>query len=83
MAGIAGPGYKWLEWLDMAGFTKKLLEMAGMARYGWRLLDIAGHGLKWNWLNTVLVILGVWEFGGNSKWVRHNQVSWSSLIAPR
>ena len=61
MAGIAGPGYKWLEWLDMAGFTKKLLEMAkkwlelaGIAGYGWKWLDIAGHGLI-----TVLVILGV------------------------
>ena len=69
MAAIAGPGYKWLE-------------LAAIAGYGWKWLDIAGYGLKWNCLITVLVILGVWEFGGNSKWVRHNQVSWSSLIAP-
>ena len=61
---MAGHGQKWLEWLDMAGSTQKLQEMARNCRNGWMWLEMAGtagHGLKLDGLMTVLEIWGVWN----------------------
>ena len=52
-------------------------------------MELAGHGWKWlemGWPYNSFGNLGIRGFGdlkigdwGNSNWVRHNQVSWSSL----
>ena len=38
---------KWLEWLDMVGNGRTLLEVAGMACNGWKCLEMVGNGYKW------------------------------------
>ena len=49
----------------MAEIGKKWLGMTGTAGYGWKWLEIARHGLKWDGLITVedLESMGYEHFG--------------------
>ena len=39
----------------------KQKQITGMAGYGWKWLEITGHGFEWNGRITVLGIWGVWD----------------------
>ena len=58
---MAGNNQKWLEIA-----TKKRTLIAG---YGWKWLEMAGKGLKWNGLITVFWIQGVWDVKNEGFWI--------------
>ena len=51
MAGMAGNGWKWMEWLEMNGIAGKGLKQLKVAGNEWKWMEMTGNCWKfWQWL---------------------------------